>query len=210
MKSGSGYLLLGFALIVAGVLFLLQNFGFVGELAAPLWAALFGAGGLAFVWLFATDRERWWALIPGFTLVGLGALIGFGGILGELGGAFFLGMIGAGFLVIYLMRREFWWALIPAGALFSTAAVAAMADRFGGALSGSVLFFGLALTFVAVWLAPSEYGESRRWALIPAGILGAMGLLVALSLGGVANYVWALALIAGGGVLLLRSRAHSH
>ncbi len=117
MQDRRTSIILGALLVVAGLVFLAQNLELLGSMENLIWVVLFGLGGLAFLYVFAANREQWWAIIPGFTLLGLAALIGFGESLGALGGAFFLGAIGLAFWVIYALRRDFWWAIIPAGAL---------------------------------------------------------------------------------------------
>lgn len=207
MKSGRAYLGVGALLIVLGLLFLLQNFGLFGSLENVIWLMLFGAGGLAFLWVFFSNREQWWAIIPGFTLLGLAFLIGFGEYMGAWGGALFLGAIGLSFLVIYLLRRDFWWAIIPGGALITLALVAGLSEVLtddDGMAIGGVLFLGFALTFLLVYLAPAPHGR-MKWALIPAGILGVMGVMFLLSLGGFINYALALGLILVGGFLVARA-----
>lgn len=194
MRNGRSTIILGALLVIIGLVFLAQNFGLFGGLENLIWVVLFGAGGLAFLYVFAVNRENWWAIIPGFTLLGLAALIGLGDRLGALGGALFLGAIGLAFWVIYVLRRDFWWAIIPAGALTTLAVVAATADRVDGMVVGGFLFLGLAATFGLLYLLPTPEGR-MKWALIPAGILGIMGLLMILSLGGVINYVVPIALI---------------
>ena len=42
------------------------------------------------------------------------------------------------------------------------------------------------------------------WAFIPAGILGLMGILIALAMGSLLNYIWPVALIVVGVYILLR------
>lgn len=191
-------------LIAVGVLFLLQNFGLM-TFTNLVWLIVFGGGGLVFLFVFAQDQEQWWALIPGFTLLGLGTLIGFGDQLGELGGALFLGAIGLSFAVIYLIKRgDFWWAIIPAGALLSLALMIALTPYLEGMVLPAVLFLGLGVTFLLVYLATLD-GKRMTWALIPAGILGVMGILFFLSVGGLVNYIWAVALIGAGAYLLLRA-----
>ena len=56
-------LLMGILLILAGLLFLLQNLGYLGGGLSILWAVLFLAGGLAFIYWFIRNRAAWWALI---------------------------------------------------------------------------------------------------------------------------------------------------
>jgi membrane protein implicated in regulation of membrane protease activity len=76
MKRTDTTIIAGIALMAAGALFLFENLGFLGPLQNSVWALLFGAGGIVFLTTFWRDRARWWALIPGFTLLSLGALIG--------------------------------------------------------------------------------------------------------------------------------------
>lgn len=207
MNNNRGYMGLGILLLIAGAVLLLQNLGVFGETVTNLiWVLLFGLGGLAFLLVFFFNREQWWALIPGCTLLGLAVLIGFGDQLQAAGGAIFLASIGLSFALIYLLRREHWWPIIPAGSLFSTAALVLATDAGAEAASVGVLFLGLALTFLLVYLLPGERPE-RRWALIPAGVLAVLGFvsLVSLSSLAVMNYIWPAALIVGGGYLLWRT-----
>jgi hypothetical protein len=204
-NNRTGAMAVGALLLAFGLLFLLQNFGLFGSLSNLIWLFIFGAAGVTFLFVFASNREHWWALIPGFTLMGLAVLIAFGDRMGVWGGALFLGSIGLAFWVIYAVRREFWWALIPAGTLTTLAIVAALAEQTDGMIVGGILFLGLAATFTLVYVLTAAEAR-QRWALIPAGILGAIGMLLMLSLGGLVNYIWALALIGAGVYLLGRSK----
>lgn len=204
-NSRTGALAVGALLVAFGVLFLLQNFGLFGGMENLVFLVLFGAGGLAFLYVFATNQQQWWAVIPGFVLLGLGVLIGLGDKLGAWGGALFLGSIGLAFWVIYFVRRDFWWAVIPGGVLTTLAVVAALGESLPGMATGGIFFLGLALTFALVYLLPVEGGR-QRWAAIPALVLGIFGLLLTLSLGGIINYVWAIGLIAAGVYLLTRGK----
>lgn len=200
----TGTLAIGTLLVVIGVLFLLQNFNVFGSIGDFVWMVLFGAGGLAFLYVFATNQQQWWAVIPGFVLLGLAALIGFGDKLGAWGGALFLGSIGLAFWVIYFIRRDFWWALIPGGVLTTLAVVAALGENLPGEMTGSIFFLGLAATFALLYFLPGAAGQTR-WAIIPAAVLGVMGLMLMLSMGGLINYLWAIGLILAGVYLLYRA-----
>ncbi len=174
---------LGVLLVTLGIFFLLQNFGFLGAASDLLWAVPVGLGSLAFFWVFFNDRRQWWALIPGFVLLGVAGTL----LLGNLGGAMaswaasaLLGAIGLAFAVIFLIRREHWWAIIPAGILLTLALVTALSPVLPGGLGGGLFFFGLAATFGLVSLVPTPAG-STQWARIPAGILAVVGVLVTVS-----------------------------
>jgi hypothetical protein len=208
-RNNSAFVGLALLLIALGVLFLLQNFGLM-TFTNLIWLVVFGVGGLVFLFVFAQDQEQWWALIPGFTLLGLGTLIGLGDRLGTLGPAIFLGSIGLSFAVIYIIRRgDFWWAIIPAGTLLSLALMIALEpylQRIAAeeTVMPAILFLGLAATFGLVYLV-SLSGKHMTWALIPAGILAVIGVLMFLSIGGLVNYLWAVVLIVVGCYMLLRA-----
>lgn len=181
------------------------------ESAGEIGAAVFlGMMGLAFLVVFlVTAGREWWALIPGFALVGLALMIGLPALLprlpGEWGAAVFMGMIGLAFLAIFLVTRGHeWWALIPGGATVSVAALIGSAAVLPGEAAVGVMLLGLALTFALVFLlAPRE--EPRRWALIPGGILAVMGLLFVTAATRLAGYIAPLAFILGGGYFIFRA-----
>ena len=197
----------GVILIAGGVLFLLQTLlGF--EFGALFWAMLFGLASIGFISAFVTNREHWWALIPGFTLGSIGVIIlvdaffpRFGG---NLGGFIVLGGIGAAFVAVYLANREHWWAVIPAGVLLTLAVVAGSSDIIGGSATGGIFFLGLAATFGLVGLLPTSQGR-MQWAFIPAGILGFLGLVVLAAAEGLLTYALPAALILAGLFFILRT-----
>ena len=67
-----------------------------------------------------------------------------------------------------------------------------------------IFFLGLALTFALVYLLPMPGGR-MRWALIPAGVLFVVGLVVMMATTSAMSIVWAVALIAGGAYLVYRT-----
>jgi len=194
-------------LIVVGILLLLQNFGILGGVVALIWSLIFGVGGLIFLYVFLTNRVHWWAIIPGFALLGVAALIAldefFPRVGDALGGMIVLGGIGLAFWVIYFLNREHWWAVIPGGAMFTVALIAGLDAVFEGAETGGVLFLGLGLTFGLLSLLPTPHAR-MRWALIPAAVLLVIGVLITAAATGIFEYLWAIALILAGLYLLLR------
>lgn len=199
----------GSLLILAGVVFLLQNIFHI-DIGAFFWAVLLAMAGAVFITVFISNRQLWWALIPGFTLLGVSATVFISNYLprleGVLGGFFVLGGIGLAFVVIYLNDRRFWWALIPAGVLFTVAIISVVEGLFGGLETGGIFFIGLGLTFAAVAIFPAPQGK-MRWAWYPAAVLTVMGLLIAAAAENLINYVWPVALILGGLVLIYRNIA---
>lgn len=205
MKRIDARAIVGLALIAAGILFLLQTFGLIPADLPLLWVGAFGIGGLIFLYVFLVNPSDWWALIPGFSLLGIAGLIGLSALLPELGdnwgAAFFLAMIGLSFWIIYLATKFVnWWAIIPGGSLLSVAALIAFEPLMGESAAG-ILLLGLAVTFGLVYLLPKPVGR-LRWALIPAGVLLLIGLLLSATAVEALKYVWPLALLLGGGYLM--------
>ena len=207
MKKIDIRILIGALLIGAGILFLLETFNIIPDAWDILWTAVFLVGSGIFFYVYFSDRQQWWALIPAMTLLGLAGTI-FVAVflpgLSNLGGALFLTGIGLGFWVIYLTHRDFWWAIIPGGVLVTLGAVTLSEDLIKGDSGGGVFFMGLAITFLLVALL-AKPRESFWWAYIPAGVLFVLGVFLIGPLQSAFNYVWPVALIAAGGILLLRN-----
>jgi hypothetical protein len=199
----------GVLLIALGAFFLLQVTGIFGALSALFWAGAFAAGGAVFLYFFLTrPHTTWWAAIPGFTLLGLGATIFYDRFappfFADLGGAVFLASIGVGFWAIFFTNREHWWSIIPGGALLSVAGVVVAGQAGFGINPASVLFIGLGLTFALLGLMSTYLNTNLRWAYIPAAVMLIMGFVVFTPFVGAIGWIWPLALIAGGAYLILR------
>jgi len=201
--------IVGIVIVLAGVLFLLQNLGVIRGALPLLWSLLFAASGLLFLMLFFGQRANWWALIPGMTLLGLGTLIGwteFGPRSAEdLGASLFLGFIAASFWLIFFTDRQRWWAIIPGGVLATTALMVGVETVARAPLDmGGVFFLGIGLTFALVAAVPTPEGR-MKWAVIPAVILLGMGLLILAASVRWLNFLWPGLLILLGLYLLLRT-----
>ena len=105
MKWLKSPLLWGSLLIIAGLLFLIQEI-FKIQLGSIFWGILLGLAGVFFVLIYFNNRLYWWALIPGITLIGVGLAtivdVVLPGVGDALGGLFVLGGIGAAFIGVYL------------------------------------------------------------------------------------------------------------
>ena len=200
-------ILWGTLLILVGVVFLLQNL-FNFNLGGFFWGALLGLGGLFFIGIFISNRATWWALIPGFTLLGVSATVLVSSIFpraGDIfGGVFVLGGIGVAFIAVYLTDRRNWWAVIPAGVMLTLSMIVFLDQILGGFGSGGVFFLGLGLTFAVVALLPTPNGR-MNWAWYPAGILFVMGILISAAAENLFGYIWPIALILAGLVLIYRA-----
>ncbi len=208
MGKQAGRIIFALFLIALGVIVLLSNLNVLAidfNNNQLFWSVAFTVGGLAFLVAYMSSfQENWWAVIPGFTLLGIAALIGLPFFQSVYGGAMFLGMIGLSFWVIFFTRREFWWAVIPGGVLLTLAAVTLMSETDNGFGAGGFFFLGLALTFLLVYYLPTAYGR-MRWAIWPAGVLGIMGALIMTGASGLARFVWPAVLIVIGGLLVMRA-----
>jgi len=215
MKRTDFNIIWGVLLIGAGILFLLQTNGIIGDTSEAIWqivwAIAFGTVGLIFLWRFLSDRAgSWWAAIHGFVLIALALLLTLDRLSFVEGdaawlGALFLAIIGLSFWIIYFTHREFWWAVIPGGVLFTLAVVALLSTWYTGEAVGAIFFFGMAATFALVYFLPTPHCR-MTWALIPAGVLAVLGFGLALAFTEIFNYFWAVALILVGLYLLLRPR----
>lgn len=188
---------LGLVLLLGGGLLLLQTMGYLKNASDFFWGVVFLIAGAVFLSLLFAGE--WWAAFPGTTLLALGVVSLFGDQLGDFSGMVFLGGVALAFWLVYFLDRQRWWALIPAGVLSTLAVVTVLPDRLGAFGTGGVFFLGLAFTFLLVALA-----AGLRWAFYPAAALGVMGVLATLSLANLANYVWAVVLIALGGFLVFQ------
>jgi len=205
MKKDQSRLIWGGILILAGILFLLQELNILGNAFQYLWLILMAAGGGVFIWIYFTKKEQWWAIIPGLTLLGL-SLSGLDSLLNfypgsSWTGAVFLGCIGLAFWLIYLRRQDQWWAIIPGGVLLTLAAVAGLEKILDW--SEVIFFLGLACTFALVGILPNQ--QDTRWAFIPAAVLAVLGVTLFAPFKSAMLLIWPVALIALGGYILFRN-----
>jgi len=207
-KLLSSRLLWGFVLVIGGILLLLDTFGiFEGSLL--FWTLILAAGGLLFLFFYITNRDNWWALIPGIILSTIAIAIGLDAFLPgvditPLIGPIILGGIGLSFFLVYLAEKSNWWAIIPGGVLFTIAVVALMESSSTALATGAIFFLGIGITFALVAILPNSVGQ-MRWAWIPAGVLGIMGVLILVAAENLINYIWPIALILAGGFLIWRA-----
>jgi uncharacterized membrane protein HdeD (DUF308 family) len=195
-------------LVLLGALALLQNFGqvrFEGDIWGIVFGVIFAGAGVGFMVSYFQDRKKnWWAAIPGFTLIGLGALI----VLGvmnfqpdELLATIFLGSIAASFWFVYFADRSRWWAIIPGGVMASVAALV-LFESLGEAWPVVILFGGMAITFglVAILTGPEE--KPRAWAWYPAAVMAVLAVIMGITAGPLPGIVLPVLLIAAGLVMV--------
>jgi signal transduction histidine kinase len=203
-----GRLIWGVALIAMGAFFLAQQFGLFGPVQLPFWAFAFGLLGVIFLVTFVTDRQQWWALIPGCVLLGVALIIVNEQnkiIPAQQAGALFLFSIGLPFLLIYLVDRRMWWALIPGGVLSVLALITFVSGgNVSGQIIAAIMLFGLAAVF-AVLRFVTRSSPYMGWATWVAIILAVIGALVLIAGPQAAALVGPAILIGLGLILLVRA-----
>ena len=183
MKSANASIIAGIVLISAGVLLLLDLLNVI-ESAAYVPMLIFAAIGAVFLSVFIRSPENWWAAIPGSVFLGLAAVIAASQFTdGGAGASFLFLFMAAGFAAVYLRQRGNWWAVIPSGVMLTLAVIVTLPQDLQGMPVAAVLFLGLAATFGVLSLVPvPDAGPAGRmkWPLIPAAVLGVLGVIFAL------------------------------
>ena len=177
--------IIGILFIIGGGLLILENMNlFSGDIENIIWFIIFGGLGGYFLSRYISNRQKWGWLIPGVSLLSIALsnlvdlIVGGGDLYTEF---IILSGIGISFILIYLYDRINWWALIPGGLLISMG-TGELVGTTQPALknSGSILFFGLGVTFLVLYLLPTQYGR-LKWALIPSILLLVLGSVLALN-----------------------------
>lgn len=208
LKILSSRIFWGLILVIGGSLLLLDTFGIMkgNEL---FWTVILALAGILFLVVYFSNRDNWWALIPGVIFLAISAAVGLDAFVPgfqevNLVGPVILLGISLSFFLVYFAERSNWWAIIPAGVMATIALVAILDSNTSNGGSAGVFFLGLGITFVLVATLPNSIGQ-MRWAWIPASILGLMGVLILIAAEKMMNYIWPAALIVAGFILLWRS-----
>jgi hypothetical protein len=130
-------------------------------------------------------------------LKGLGVFRQWGDVV--WGGLF--AVVGLAFIIWFIVDRERYWRAIAGFSLLGIGAVILLRDGAKvnlGTWSGALVLFGVALGFWAVLVAHAD----NWWAVIPAGVLTVVGLLVGLG-ADLGQAVWLAALLVGLGLVFL-------
>jgi hypothetical protein len=150
--------------------------------ASPLFFGLL----IPFVAAYLTDRTRnWWALIPGGIMLFMAfMMLLIDNVNDDWVGTLFLLLFGLSFLIVYLTGRTRTWALLVAY-IFGVVSMAPMLSALGDEAGyfGSIVLFAIALPFFYVYFRKPE----NWWAIIPAGALSTIGVIVGLAIAGIIN-----------------------
>ena len=199
VKGTKQLLLWSAVLIIVGVLALVNQYV---ELSPWVWAGCLAAAGLIGLVLFLLDTSDLLVLLAAYVLLAVAFLIGLVAtdILQDEAVAFYvLLVIALPFLGVYLRNRAMWWALIPAYTMLAVVGVIALGEMAGASdnLVTAYVMFAIALPFFFVFVR----NRAHWWALIPGGIMAAIG--VGFLLTEAFAIVGAVLLIAVGAWLLL-------
>jgi predicted membrane protein len=153
---------------------------------------------LPFLVVYIQNRKRWWALIPAYALLSIALMIGLIGIRllrNEAIATYVLWAIALPFLTVYLGDRKQWWALIPTYVLGS---VGLMIGLIGVGILRNLLIpayvmYAIALPFFVVYARD----QKQWWALIPAGIMTAIGSSFLIAAAATSMLVPAILILAG-------------
>lgn len=142
---------------------------------------------IPFAGAYWSDRaRRWWALIPGSIMLFLALTT----LLADTHSGAWIGTlslltIAFAFLAVYLNNRKRVWALLVAYIAGVTSLAPLMSGEGQGANSnvsyyGAIFLFAVALPFLVIYWRTPE----RWWAMIPAGVLTTLAIIVAMAIAG--------------------------
>ncbi len=207
-KSWSWNALFGLLLLLGGLLLLVRNLFPLSNFDSWVWSGLLLLSGLLFFYLWATQRSRWWALLPAGVLTSLAAvtlLSHLPGSVGHYAGPVFLLGLSATFFAVYLANRSYRWSLIPSGILLLLACSSLLSElpfvpeNWRPALGGSLFLAGLGAGFLVIPL----FRKELWWPILPGGFLLVLATLPVLStIDGLSRWI-PLALFGGAALVFL-------
>lgn len=179
MKTKVVNLFWGIVLVGLGVVFLLNELGFITlrDLSSMVWALIFAVVAAFFlVTYLLKGGQEWGWLFPTTIFAGIAMLIGLEHTaIGEfLSAAPVLLGIALPFFVRYLSDpKANQWALIPTWAMAVISAVVVFERYVNGNLVAALILYGIALPFLYVYLKDKR----KQWALIPFTAMAVIGTI---------------------------------
>ena len=172
----------GGLLILFGVIGLVAT---VTALSAWIWVAILAVAGLGAFGVFLTDRSEPTLLIPAYVLWAVAlmvVLVTLNVLRDEFIAMYVLAAIALPFLVVFVRDRAQWWALIPVYVLWAVAGLVALTalNVLSDEFIALYVLTAIALPFLVVFLRD----RAQWWALIPAYVMLAVGLMVGLTASG--------------------------
>ena len=198
MKVNRSSLFWGILLIAGGGLALAQQMGYLNQLPDSIWMWIFGFVSLiSFLSYALSGWKDWGWLFPAGVFGGLAVTIALAVNnvdSAAVGSPLFFGLL-IPFTAAYLSNRtKNWWALIPGGVMLFLALVTLLVDSTANdEWIGAMFLFMIGLPFLIVYL---NNRTKNWWALIPAGVLLFLSLIVILSTSVRGEWIGALFLFA--------------
>lgn len=194
----------GILLIGCGAVALAQQLGYLDQFPDSAWMWVFAlVSVVAFISYLTSGLKEWGWLFPAGVFGGLAVTVAMAvnGVDGAtVGSPLFFGLL-IPFAAAYLTdRARNWWALIPGGVMMSLAFVTLIADNARGEWIGAIFLFMIGLPFLIVYL---NNRARNWWALIPAGVMLFLSLIVVMSTSVQGEWIGALFLFAIGLVFFI-------
>jgi hypothetical protein len=143
------YIMLAIALML-----LLTEWNIMGdELVAPF---VLTSIALPFLVIYSRDREKWWSLIPAYTMLVIALMVGLieVGVLDDLLVPAYINLaIALPFFYVYARNRQSWWALIPGGIMAVIGLAFLMSEGFVQYVLPAVLITA------GVWILVRQFKE---------------------------------------------------
>lgn len=143
----------------------------------PIWigAMLMVCISTPFWILFLFDNKKnWWALLPGWATAALALIISVSEIWTKpMVGALVIWSVALPFIVLYLRYRIHLWAAIPGFFVILAGTMVLLVNHSPEETIGTFVLLVLAFPFFAIYFFARNW-----WAVIPAGILTTLALLV--------------------------------
>lgn len=179
MKKNTDSIYWGVLLILAALAVLVQKLGYIdfSRVSMTFWTWVFvGVAVVFFLRYLFSKLKGWGFLFPATIFSALAYIVTYAnrGVKGEFLGSLIFIAVAIPFVVAFLTNiKANWWALIPAFACSVLAFIVNYANAIRGEWIGALVMFSIGLPFLLVYLV----NRSQRWALIPGGILVAIGLM---------------------------------
>jgi hypothetical protein len=163
MNMNRSGLFWGALLILAGLVALADQMGYIDTFSPLMWMIIFaGISLLGFVSYALSGFKQWGWLFPAGVFGGLAVTIALAEAnvdSAAIASPLFIGLI-IPFAAAYLTdRTRNWWALIPGGVMVFLALTTLLVDTAGGEWVGALFLFMIALSFLGVYLN----NQTRTW-----------------------------------------------
>jgi hypothetical protein len=182
MKTKIDLAFWGFLLIIAGAIGLALQQGWVSIFSIQTWILGFCIlAAIFFIRYLVAGLQHWGWLFPTCISAALAVSIwlGFNNYYQPWIATPIFAALAIPFLVAFIINvRRNWWAVIPSAIFIIIGSLLVFGEWLPGEFIGAGIIFAIALSFLIAYLVDHK----NSWALIPAFILAAVGIITLLSL----------------------------